>query len=91
MNLVLEKAKIKKQNSLIMMNLLYKMANLLDGDFDGKQIRFDKRLQMFTIFIEFWTYFFAMMHVFVFVFPQFKYDAVYYKIHNGFGAYSLTV
>ena len=65
------------------MNTLYKIANLMDGDYDGKQIHFDKRRHYFNYFVEYVSYMFVLFHIYVFVYHEHKYDLVYYRIHDG--------
>lgn len=67
------------------MNVLYKYANLIDGDYDGQRIHFNQKRYFLNYFIELSAYFFFLSHTFVFIFPDKKYDVVYYKIHDGFG------
>ena len=67
------------------MNSLYKIAQLLDGDFDGQQVQFNKGRHYLNYLAEYMNYFFVLSHIYVFIYHERKYDLVYYKIHDGFG------
>lgn len=56
------------------MNTLYKLANLLDGDFDGHVIHFNRKRQLINRFVEYVTYSFFVCHLIVFFRPDWKYD-----------------
>ena len=65
------------------MNTLYKIAHLMDGDFDGKQLHFSKSRHYVNYLVEYVNYFFVLIHIYVFIYPEWKYDLVYYKVHDG--------
>ena len=68
------------------MNTLYKIAHLLDGDFDGKQIHFNKRRYYLNYLVEYVNYFFFLSHMYISIYHEHRYDLVYYKVQDGVGA-----
>ena len=62
------------------MNFLYKLANLLDGDFDGRVIHFSRKRYLANLFIEYTTYSFFVCHLIVFFRPDLKYDIGEYPV-----------
>lgn len=69
--------------SLNKINTLYKIAHLMDGDFDGKQLHFNKTRHYLSYLVECVNYFFALTHFYVFIYHDRKDDLVYYKVHDG--------
>ena len=64
------------------MNTLYKLANLLDGDFDGRVIHFNRKRYYANLFVEYVTYSFLICHLIVFFRPAWKYDIGEYYSPN---------
>lgn len=52
------------------MNLLYKLANLLDGEFDGLMIHHRRPRAYWNLFMEYTTYSFLIPHCLVFFKPD---------------------
>ena len=71
------------------MNTLYRLANLLSGDYDYKRevVYFSARRYCYNIFMQIITcsVFFSHLIVFAFNNEKVKQEMVYYKIHNGVG------
>ena len=71
------------------MNTLYKLANLLSGDYDYKRelIYFNAKRHYYNIFMESITVSFFFNHLIVFLFndEEIKREMVYYKVNTGIG------
>ena len=71
------------------MNTLYKLANLLSGDYDYKRelIYFNPTRHYYNIFMESITVSLFFSHLIVFVIDdeKTKHEMVYYKLHEGIG------
>ena len=52
------------------MNILYKLTNLLDGEFDGQTIHYRRVRAYWNLFVEYATYSFLIPHCVVFFNPD---------------------
>lgn len=57
-----------------MMNVLYKLTNLLDGVFDGETIHYNRKRAYWNWFMEYATYSFLIPHSLVFFKPDLQHD-----------------